>query len=120
MRKIRINRKKWLNGSNNNGNSVLWDSCEKKGCCLGHAIHQVSGKSWESLDSLFTPEEVFQRQDVLGLTKREGWFESSYQDSDFTERAIAINDNINISDMQREKRLIKLFRKNKIRLSFYD
>lgn len=129
MRSIKIDRKKWFRGKIRSQDSVsyLWDSRERKGCCLGHAIHQACNRSWKSLDKLVDPNDVFHQQDILGLIEEvivgspfDGSDQIIYMRSDFTDRAISINDNMKISDKAREKRLIKLFRKNKIRLSFYD
>jgi len=118
MRTIKINREKWLRGG---GLSYLWSNDLKKGCCLGHAIHQTQRCSWNELNLLCDPHQFFKRKiDVLGLTETNRPIYDDTYSSGFTVSAEHINDDATINDTEREKQLIKLFEQNKIKLEFYN
>lgn len=115
MRIITIDRKKWLAGDNCHLTSVLWDEHAQQGCCLGHMIHQVSRVSWDQLAAFGTPGTFYKKQDKYGLVTKA---EHSIVSSPFSQAAMAINDNPNISRSEKEVQLKKLFRKHKLKLIF--
>jgi hypothetical protein len=120
MKIVRINRKKWIRGGYSpKGESMgttLWDPNIKAGCCLGHAIHQVSCRAWEQLSFKASPQGVFEGRSFL--TERDEF--STVYNNEFADDAMEINDASNISDKMREKRLIELFKKNNVKLEFYN
>lgn len=115
MKTVKIDRAKWLNALQTAGtSSVLWNKVFNAGCCLGHVCKQISHKTEKQLDDLCSPEEIFIGKSIL--TDINDGFSVNNQ---FTDSAIRINDNPYISNKVRESRLIKLFRKNGIKLTFY-
>jgi hypothetical protein len=121
MKIVRINRKKWIRGKYSpEGEFVetsLWDPNIEAGCCLGHAIHQVSGCSWKKLSFVSSPQGILKGKSFL--TTRDHGYSEVYNNA-LAKDAMEINDNSSISDKIREKRLISLFKKNKIKLEFYN
>lgn len=121
MKIVRIDREKWIRGGYSpEGESVqtsLWDPNINAGCCLGHAIHQVSGRTWEQLSFKSSPQRILKGKSFL--TEWDAEF-SSVDNNALAEDAMEINDDSSISDKMREKALIKLFKKNKVKLEFYN
>ena len=112
MKTVRINRKKWLRG---NFGSELWDLTEDAGCCLGHVCIQINRKSKKQLHMHYSPEEVFLRGSTLTQVKN-----GCVKNNDFVEEAIHFNDHTRFSEEERESKLIQLFKKNDIKLEFYN
>jgi hypothetical protein len=124
MKTITISRKRWLRGDMKSvdGYSLLWCNDKRRGCCLGHAIHQIERCTWNQLASMFTPNDFFRENTP---NKMSGMFVDFAEgevcdDSTFTNEAIAINDNDSITDKEREKELKALFKKNGLKLVFTD
>ncbi len=112
MKIITIDRRKWLRGRLD---SCLWNGHEQKGCCLGHVIHQTTKCKWEALDLLDAPIEFFKKESLL--TEPTGVL-GDIRNNSLTDTAMGINDDVNITDVEREERLIALFKKYKIKLVF--
>jgi hypothetical protein len=110
MKTIRINRSKWLRGTGSVG-TYLWSNCWQGGCCLGHVIHQVSKCGWEELNNIPAPHEFYTKKSIL--TGDHGC------NNTFTELAMEINDDSDITDKEREKKLNALGKKNGIKFVFY-
>lgn len=117
MRTIRINRAKWLNGSNSPNDSFLWDSVRQQGCCLGHVIHQTQRCPWNAMDKNASPEDFLQKSDIIGLVKSTNC--GTVMNSNFSMTAMEINDDTEITNERREEDLTVLFLEHKIRLQFY-
>jgi hypothetical protein len=115
MKTIRINRAKWLRGSNKEKVNYLWCSQRQAGCCLGHAIHQTAKCAWKDLRGLTTPLFYYSKPSFLTEIGPDG-----FTSNDLAEQAMSINDSNDISEEQREKRLIELFAENNIKLEFYN
>jgi hypothetical protein len=126
MNTIKIDRNKWLRGKKdpkgNEASTYLWDIDCNAGCCLGHAIHQISKVPYNKLNELMTPEDYFQRSSLLT-----DFIRSSYkgafgevQNNNFARQAIRINDNYDMTDKERERKLVELFLQNGIILQFYN
>jgi hypothetical protein len=116
MRKVRINRKKWLRGgyksSLNPHGTYLWLAQGNAGCCLGHVCKQISRKTEKELEGELCPAYIFSRKSVLTTTLG--------ADNDFAIAAMGINDNDSLSESQREHHLISLFLENNITLEFFN
>jgi hypothetical protein len=121
MKIVRIDREKWIRGKYSpKGEFVettLWDPNIKAGCCLGHAIHQVSGRTWEQLSYMPSPQSILEGESFL--TIRDHGYSEVYNNA-LADAAMEINDDYSISDKIREKKLINLFRKNNVKLEFYN
>lgn len=120
MKTIRINRAKWLrgNGFNHDGGfkaNYLWCPDRKAGCCLGHAIHQTAKCAWKDLSRMTMPTMHYIKPSFLTEFGPDGLASNA-----LAIEAMNINDANDISEEQREKRLIKLFAKNNIKLEFYN
>ena len=118
MKTIRIDRKKWRRGAakfEHEGRTFLWNSETKRGCCLGHVIHQVKRCSWASLASLFTPGQVYTKKSILTNVNRDKFD----RNNEFSREAMRINDNSLIDEEHRELELTGLFKKNGLNLEFY-
>jgi hypothetical protein len=110
MEKVTIDRKKWLRGDAKY--SCLWSKEVNAGCCLGHVCIQLFGKTIDQIDLKNMPICVLNRATVLTVGPH-------IINSSFAIEAAQINDDPDISDEERENRLIKLFQQNNIQLSFY-
>jgi len=114
MKRIRINRSRWMRGQSPEKSSMLWSSRLQKGCCLGHAIHQISKCPWDSLNNLTSPRHYFDKESFL--TERHG---VGCSDNLFADDAMAINDDTSLSETAREVALTKLFKAHGYDLEFY-
>ena len=123
---VRIDRTKWLRGGKDPKGRViydffLWDLSKNAGCCLGHAIKQVCNLPERELDSMRTPEDVF---DVFTgstfLTDSSDFAHNHPHNNTFAEKAMEINDKRTYSDAYRERRLVALFRRNGLKLEFFN
>lgn len=113
MKTIRIDRDKWLRGKGVFRN-LLWCPKREAGCCLGHAIHQTAKCAWKDLARKPAPRMYYDKPSFLTHFCHDG-----LEHNEFAEEAMVIND-ADISEASREKRLIKLFAKNNIKLEFYN
>lgn len=120
MKTITISRKKWLRGDIDDLSvNHLWNSEKQAGCCLGHVIHQTQRLPWYKLQGIGEPQSV--EKPCLLLTNKCSIGDDVYfANNAFTEQAMEINDDGGITNKQRESRLIKLFKKNKLKLIFKD
>lgn len=114
MKTIRIDRKKWSRGTHSS--NFLWVESRQRGCCLGHVIHQTAKCSWNKLENLSTPEDFYKGESML--TKDKSFDEWSDRDNAFSHAAMKHNDAM-ITEKDREKELVKLFKKNGLNLQFY-
>jgi hypothetical protein len=114
LRRVRINRAKWIRGGKNGlGDSVETTLCDREDqrCCLGFAMNQISRIPYIRLQNQFAPECVVGRGSFL--TNLRG------HNNIFAMDAIMVNDDHNLSDADRESKLVKLFRQQGIILTFY-
>jgi len=121
---VRIDRSKGMRGGKTRASgrhragAVLWDVSEDYGCCLGHAINQVCDIPVDYLDCLSSPADA-----LNGFTFLTDVNDSHYRscaNNEFASKAMVINDKRTYSDKYRERRLIALFRRNGIKLEFYN
>lgn len=112
MKTVRINRKYWLRG---NSQPFLHDPSTNGRSCLGFTLNQISQVSFNEMDYIVDPLDIYMRDISLPDCNING-YRYHYM---FLKEAILINFNINISDREREKRLIDLFDHNQIKLEFY-
>jgi len=122
MRNFVIDRSKWRCGDFGQNAKGLGDTSllNKEGymCCLGHIARQLKwpkDKILERgcpdgvcLDSLHVNKSV-----LLSKDDDHGWF-----DSDFTRLAIEINDDNDLSQKTRERRLVRLGKKYGLNITF--
>lgn len=118
-KKIRIDRTKWARGKTFGTTNWLWSWATNKGCCLGHAIHQVSKCSWLKLSNSASPDLFFKRSSFLTymVPNKNG---SIVINNRLADLAIEYNDAPFISDSDREETLIKLFKEHGYELEFYN
>ena len=117
---VRINRDKWLRGETN-GNSCLWNNYMDAGCCLGHAIKQTHHYSEDRILNNGTPETIFSKESFYTILRDSPWDGGKIIDNkDWVSQAIEINDDEEISDCEREKRLTGVFKTAGIQLEFYN
>lgn len=119
-----IDRARWLTGRYDRNSSVgptyLLNS---KGmmCCLGFALNQVCGVPKKDLRSKPMPRHLIVERNLepFAWTSKRDW-EQQYArcDSTLTWDASSINDDDSFTDAEREEKLIKLFAKEDIELSF--
>lgn len=97
---------------------VLLDTNLGKGmmCCLGFVCNQLGVvKKW--LSGIGMPETLIQNS-VTNAHKLEGILVDAGENSSLAQAASVINDNDDITNLQREKQLIALFKKNGYTLKF--
>lgn len=115
MRKVTIDRTKWLRGKASEPHvcNVLWSENCNAGCCLGHAIHQITKLPLLSLANFDVPSQIFSSKSFLTFKEN-----GKAHQNEFADKAININDSTIIPDEDRERLLIHLFKQNKIKLTF--
>ncbi len=111
MRKLVIDRKKWLKGDDGNNSCMLDDDGHM--CCLGFVARRITKLSKERLFRQGTPADCYLGESLLTYSS-----DGTLRDNDFSAEAMDINDDSGLSEKEREKKLIKLFKKNDIELSF--
>lgn len=97
--------------------------CDANGkmCCLGFAANQISRISKNAMYMNYEPSQIYEKKSFLvDFISTEDLHHSEIVNNHFTNKAIAINDDIGITDSEREDRLTKLFAKNGIKLEFVD
>ncbi len=115
MKQVTIDRQKWLRGKVTEPHicNLLWSGIHNGGCCLGHAIHQITKIPFLSLTDFDVPSQIFSSKSFL--TDKEN---GKVVQNRFADDAISINDSTVICDEEKEKQLIRLFKQNKIKLTF--
>ena len=104
-----------MRGKSPENTTYLWSNKEKKGCCLGHAIHQIERCPWKNLNLLSSPKQYFNKESFL--TERHG---VGCSDNLLADEAMIINDSACTDDDEKEKQLISLFRAHGLDLKFYN
>lgn len=114
--KFRINRKRWLRGT---VNSFLWNDNVQRGCCLGHIIKQATKCTWDKLHFLESPTyyNINKNHGLEFLLEKHN---DNYDNSELAIEAMIINDYVDLSDKEREEKLISLFKKHKVTIEFYN
>lgn len=110
----RIDRKKWMNGSNTEASSLLDETGHK--CCLGFL---ALSNGYKNKDILHSGSACDIEWDVMCKVEI---FEGNkyYDDNRITNYLIAANDNPDISDKEREARIIKHGKKIGVKFEFYN
>lgn len=120
--KVVINRKRWMRGNRDSERfkhrSQLWHRGADAGCCLGHAMHQVCKIQLADLHGIAFPNGTMQYQKPNFEKFCSGGKDFLFADTQFSQEAAAINDDGNISDKEREKKLKALFKENGLKLTF--
>lgn len=110
-----IDRTKWLRGGKED--SLLLSADSGKMCCLGFLARQC-GYSAKDIRGFATPSSMGKTSKLIpGLVKTE-W--GGVHNTPLCYRLIDINDNLKLSDSQREKRLTRWFKHLKVDVSFVD
>lgn len=118
MKKVTIDRNTWARGYLRNNS--LYDSSDQKMCCLGFASMQLLSTQQEDMESLLSPSDLVNNCDYIQDTESIFTYASEgFRDSDFSNEAMVINDS-DISEEEREEKLIKLFAENNIELEFIN
>jgi len=132
MKTVKINRRHWLRGDSyrrypESKGPALYDEYTERGCCLGHALHQIHDAKWKEM-CLGMPSEYFDNKysDDFGnlVNPIENLFVETSETGTFTRSsnlsnvASDINDNKTINDAEREERLKLVFRSHGINLEF--
>lgn len=122
MRSIKINRAKWRSGGYSSdakkacgiGDTRLLNG---KGfmCCLGFATQQLARKSKDTFEDVTLPQNL--KYVISKLTYKDEYDRKVA--TPLTDKAVDINDNEDITLKQRESRLIKLFAKHGLELTFF-
>lgn len=120
MRKFRIDRKRWRTGKasliRTGVGLTSLKNAEGYLCCLGFACNQLGRVKQDDLIGEGSPAEL--NKAVLGLSFRDGYGE--VHNTPLSRSAIRINDEeAYTSRKQREKDLVRLFRRNDIQVEFY-
>lgn len=116
--KLTIERSKWARGKEYD--NYLWDSRREAACCLGHVCHKLGEKiPWEVMDQVGDPDSFQEAADPFS-GYLSNLFPQGRRSDGFEDAAIRINDDDGISDSKREAKLIALFAKHNIDLTFVD
>ncbi len=105
MREIIIDRSKWRTATHGEGRTQLLNE-EGYKCCLGFICQQVSRRK---ISENSYPCQI--DRPVKGLSYKSNAF-NKILDTELTSEAIAINDNEEINNKEREKQLKELFKKS--------
>jgi hypothetical protein len=130
MKKVTIQRSKWQRGGlvglgnlfPSEYDTHLWGRKTESGCCLGHCLHQAHRVTYKSMRGIGDPGSLAEKnskQNPLSRLSLDGWG-NRYQNNDFAEKAVRINDDPLISDKMREYKLRRLFKSNGYQLEFID
>ena len=126
IKSLTIQRSKWLRGAI--CPSLLTE--DGKMCCLGFFAQKCKIHKTKLYD-IGTPQDIEYAhktelikkipQLLTKVVESDPMYDyCKYKNSDFTNAAIDINDDMEIIDEARESKLIKLFLKNGIKLNFVD
>jgi hypothetical protein len=118
MKKLVINRKKWLRGPDRD--SMLLDDHGRM-CCLGFAARQLCGAKPKDIRGHSSPAskpDVFET-DLAWLIKKSRGL--PIQDSTVGNHLMSINDQSEgITDAKRERRIAAIFKKKGVRVTFVN
>ncbi len=126
-----IDRKRWLRGGDFSDASYLYRSEDRKMCCLGFFCRQ-SGLLIDNIRNVPEPYDILDFTSSLSLEKKvrqklkslfEDAHETNYSDmkqNNTCDSLIYANDNIKISEPEREKRISKLFSKIGVKVKFIN
>lgn len=120
VKRFVVRREKWMRGLNKYDTRLLDD--DGKMCCLGFVCVQC-GMAPETIHDLGTPEDVASYdcgspEPVTGVL---GFYDDErgrWCDNALTRDAISINDDGDIDDAERERRLSELFAKHGYEMVF--
>lgn len=101
-----IDRRKWLRGCDD---SKLYDSETRRMCCLGFCAIQNGFRKKDIKDHPY-PSDI----DFKPLLDNNGRWRPT------TEKLMEVNDNTKIDDSVREKKIISLFKRFKVRVKFIN
>jgi hypothetical protein len=118
MKSFTVRRKKWARGGINGEAALLND--EGCMCCLGFAACQISRIPKTILFDEGEPNGVYKSNSFLTVLEKLEDDSTEVSNNDLANRAMAINDDTDISDKMREAKLKRLFRKHKIIINFVD
>lgn len=111
-----IDRAKWRIGGEGihktgEGNTALLND-EGFMCCLGFRCEQM-GIPKKDLLGAVTPDSLSELYDIPDLIEKVGSYDGydAYDDTPFTQEAVNINDNTDLSPEEREKAITKHFKK---------
>lgn len=111
MNKCEIQRSTWARGRNTD--KVYLCGTNNMKCCLGFYMNQVDKIPVYKLN-YHAPEDILEVDNVESDLIIEG------TNSGFAEHAIYINDDDELSEIQREEQLKELFAENDTELKFVD
>lgn len=115
MKQFTINRSEWASGDylrSHEKQSVLFDPVTKRFCCLGIYLENCN-VSPADMVYVQLPSLIYDR-----IPPEAEWMIYEDLDSLATQFIIEINDALSLSDGEREKELIDLFRRQNIELDF--
>jgi hypothetical protein len=110
MRKVTIDRKKWLRGYNGGSSSSLWKISKQAGCCLGHVCSQLTNTPIEKYSGIAYPDKDLSTK----------LFPSSRIPYEVSFDIAQINDGVNPRGKVRENKLKAEFAKYDIEVEFYN
>jgi len=124
MQKLIIDRKKWRSGGDNytnvreKGHTSLYNSYGYS-CCLGFYCRQIGKIRNKVLLDTGSPENL----DIKNFNKIELLISRDsnnnvYDNSNFTDDAVSINDDSSLSNEEREEAIIEHFKKSNIEVVF--
>lgn len=108
-----VERSTW--GTGRDGKKLL--TMEGNMCCLGFVCHQAGVRKSKLKDMDF-PENLIGDLDAVSFLLKE--VKGNLVNRKWVERAAQINDDTDIEDDEREKKLISIFKKNGYTLTFVD
>jgi len=111
--KFTVERSRWRNAAHGIGNVLLLNEDGYK-CCLGFVCEQLGVRSIlnrSSPKTLEVPVDDFNHWDVV-------WGVSHWENTELSKKAILINDDVCLTDQEREAQLIELFKKHGHELIF--
>jgi len=116
MKQLLIDRNKWCRGkiNNNHGTALLDDGGMM--CCLGFYCKQIDGMEDKDIHEIAVPAQIGKTLvEKLSILVDDEYEE---ENNDFSDTAININDNMSISEEDRENRLKEHFASNGIEIKF--
>lgn len=116
-RKFKIDRQRWARGGQE---ATKLCDIDGKMCCLGFAANQISRLTKNELLNHEVPEEVYSKASFLTRLVESPWGDLQTKDNELAENAIGINDNMYLTESEREKLLIELFDEHDIDVTFYN
>jgi hypothetical protein len=122
MQTLNINRRYWLRGKGDSNYNMIETALNYNGkkCCLGHDLIQNFNAKPKDLVGCSMPMNYFEKE---GITDRSRLNTipvlGNYGDTKFARKASTINDAQDITDEVRERKLISLFKKYNVALTFY-